>query len=87
MLVRIQFDHIRGSLPLPQLVQPNITQDGEPALDIAVRSQPLPRTERAKTRFLYQILGFSLISRKNQTVAVEAVQILLEINSRGRMAV
>src|SRR6266576_5290042 len=61
--VRIQFNNFRSGTPLPQLVQPDITQDGEqPALYVAVGGQSAKRPKSAQTGLLHQIFGFRGIS-------------------------
>jgi hypothetical protein len=76
-LVNIRSRHLNGDTGLPQLVAPDVPQNGEhPAFDIAIFSQPPNGADSANIGFLYQIFGIDTIPRKRQSIAVQSIDML-----------
>ena len=70
-------NHLRTIAAFSQLVEPDIFQDGEePALDVAIRSQPPHGLHGADVGFLYQVFCLCVVARHDQSVPVQPVDIL-----------
>src|SRR5215469_15735729 len=87
IFVRIKFDHVRSGPSLAHLVEPDVAQDRkQPTLLVAVRSKLSDAPKCTETSFLNQILSLGAVSGQHDGVAIEAVQIPIQVKCCFRLA-